>query len=106
MQRASLMLLTGARIAGEQACEWGLADRVADLAHLTAAALDLARELCANAPLAMASTRATLRRGLVDALAEATRVDASCQAALMDTRDFREGVAAVAERRPGRFTGH
>lgn len=105
MQRASSMLLTGARITGEQALDWGLADQLAPLDALDAAALALAREIAANAPLAVAATRATLRRDLIDALNAATDIEATRQAELHATEDFREGVAAVAERRPGRFVG-
>jgi len=105
MQRASWMLLSGARVGGEQAFDWGLADQLAPLDRLDDAALAVAREIAANAPLAVAATRATLRRDLIDALKAATGIEATRQAELNVTEDFREGVAAVAERRPGNFVG-
>ena len=44
-QRAALMLLTGRRIGGEQAAEWGLADVLVAPDELDAAALALAQEI-------------------------------------------------------------
>ena len=104
-QRALMMCLTGRRIRGEEAAEWGLVDRLVPAAELDGAALALAREIAAGAPLAVQSTRATMR-GDLHALVEAqTDHELAEQAWLQKTADFAEGVRAVAERRPGRFTG-
>ncbi len=102
---AELMFLTGRRVPGEQALAWGLVDELVPLERLREAALTLARELAENAPLAVQSTRATLRGDLADAIRRAAAHEAIEQAELRDTADFAEGVRAVAERRPGRFTG-
>jgi enoyl-CoA hydratase/carnithine racemase len=104
-QRAHLMLLTGRRIGGEQAFEWGLADQLAPLDGLDAAAMALAQEIATGAPLAVRSTRATLRGDLRALVERQTDHELAEQAWLQKTRDFAEGVRAVAERRPGRFTG-
>lgn len=104
-QRAALMLLTGRRVTGETAHDWGLVDQLVELDGLDEAARALAREIAENAPLAVQSTRATLRAGLVAAIRAATAIEAVRQAELRDTEDFAEGVRSVAERRPGRFTG-
>ncbi len=104
-QRAAMMLLTGRRIRGEEAERWGLVDQLVSADALEATALGLAQEIAAAAPLAVASTRHTLRgnlRGLVEA---ATDHELAEQAKLMRTEDFAEGVRAVSERRPGRFVG-
>jgi enoyl-CoA hydratase/carnithine racemase len=104
-QRALLMCLTGRRIRGEEAAEWGLVDCLVPAGDLDAAALALAHEIAAGAPLAVQSTRATMR-GDLHALVEAqTDHELAEQAWLQRTADFAEGVRAVAERRPGRFTG-
>lgn len=102
-QRALLMALTGRRIRAGQAADWGLADLLAD--DPFAAALALAHEIAAGAPLAVGSTRATMR-GDLRALVEAqTDHELAEQAWLQKTADFAEGVRAVAERRAGRFVG-
>ena len=65
-QRAQLMCLTGRRITGEQALEWGLADELAPLDKLRETAMNLAREISENAPLAVEATRATFRASLAE----------------------------------------
>lgn len=105
LQRANLMFQTGRRIKAEEALQWGLADELVPLAGLRARAHELAAEIAGNAPLAVRSTRATLRRGLAAAVKEATDHEFAEQAMLMKTADFAEGVRAVNERRAGNFTG-
>ena len=104
-QRALAMLLTGRRIGGEQAHDWGLADQLAPLTDLDSAAMALAQELAAGAPLAVQSTRATLRGDLHALVEQQTDHELAEQAWLQKTKDFAEGVTAVNERRPGRFVG-
>lgn len=104
-QRALLMNLTGRRVRGDQAAEWGLVDELVAPDALDRTALALAHEVAAGAPLAVKSTRATMR-GDLRALVEAqTDHELAEQAWLQRTEDFAEGVRAVAERRPGRFVG-
>jgi len=104
-QAASLMLLTGRRVKAGDALRYGLVDEIVPLADLRDAALTLAREIAANAPLGVVATRATLRGDLAAAVARQTEHERAEQDRLMTTADFREGVRAVAERRPGRFIG-
>ncbi|HVN27459.1 MAG TPA: enoyl-CoA hydratase/isomerase family protein [Candidatus Binataceae bacterium] len=104
-QKAALMFLTGRRINGEEALEWGLADVLAEPDKLREAATALAAEIAENAPLAILSTRATMRRGLAEAVKAQTDIEFVEQSRLMKTEDHKEGVKAVAERRPGRFVG-
>ena len=104
-QKAALMLLTGRRIGGEQAAEWGLADQLAAPDALDAAALTLAHEIAAAAPLAVQSTRATVRGDLHALVQRQTDHELAEQQRLQVTSDYAEGVRAVNERRPGLFTG-
>ena len=104
-QRANLMFLTGRRVKAEEALAWGLVDEVAPLADLLSSAQALAAEIAENAPLAVLATRKTLRQGLADAVRAQTNHEHAEQTILRATEDFAEGVRAVQERRPGRFTG-
>ena len=104
-QRANLMFMTGRRIDGETACEWGLADILTDRDSLRARAMELAQEIAENAPLAVTSVRATLREGVAEAVKRQTDHEFIEQHRLQQTEDHKEGVRAVAERRPGNFKG-
>ncbi len=105
IQRASLMFYTGRRIAGAEAVEWGLGDVLAAPDRLREEAIALATEIAECAPLAVRSTRATIRRGLADVVRAQTDHEHAEQNLLFQTEDHREGVRAVKERRPGRFNG-
>ena len=104
-QRAAMMCLTGRRIKGDEALTWGLADKLVPLSELRAAALELAQEIALAAPLAVISTRATLRAGLAEAVKHQTDHELKEQTWLRATSDFAEGVRSVNERRAGVFTG-
>ncbi len=104
-QKANLLFLTGRRINGETANEWGLADIFTDNDGVREAAIGLAREIAENAPLAVVSVREQMRAGLADAVKAATDIEGAAQFGLQKTADHREGVKAVSERRPGNFTG-
>jgi enoyl-CoA hydratase/carnithine racemase len=103
--KAELMCLTGRRVKAEDGLPWGLVDEVVPLEDLRAAALRLAQEIAENAPLAIVSTRKTLRGDLAATVRAQTDVEAAEQGWLRDTEDYKEGVRAVSERRAGNFTG-
>jgi len=104
-QRANLIFYTGRRITGEEAFAWGLGEVLTETDNVRAAAIELAKEIAENAPLAAQSTRATMRAGLAAAVKAATDNEFHEQAWLQKTEDHKEGIRAVAERRPGRFVG-
>ena len=104
-QRAALMFYTGRRIKGDEALEWGLADALAPLDRVRDAACEIAREIAASAPLAVVATRATVRGDLAERVARATDRELVEQTRLRATKDWQEGVKAMAERRPPNFVG-
>ena len=103
--KAELMFLTGRRVKAEEGLPWGLVDEVVPLEALRPAALRLAAEIAENAPLAIVSTRKTMRGDLAAAVRAQTDVEAAEQGWLRDTEDYKEGVRSVTERRPGNFVG-
>ncbi|MBL8386183.1 MAG: enoyl-CoA hydratase/isomerase family protein [Burkholderiales bacterium] len=105
MQKASLLFYTGRRIGGEEAHAIGLADVLVPAAEVRAEAVKLATEIATSAPIAVMSTRATLRRGLVDEIRNAVAHESVEQNAHYRTADFKEGVAAMAARRTPQFKG-
>jgi enoyl-CoA hydratase/carnithine racemase len=99
------MFYTGRRIDGETAHAWGLADVLTEESSIRAEALKLAAEIAENAPLAVQSVRATMRSGIAQAVKTQTDHEFIEQYRLQQTDDHKEGVRAVAERRPGNFKG-
>ena len=105
-QQATLDLLyTGRRVGGEEAHAMGLADRLASPGEAREQAHALAAQIAAAAPLAIRSIRATMRGQLADEAREAMARERVEQERLYETADWKEGLAAVTQRRPATFTG-
>jgi enoyl-CoA hydratase/carnithine racemase len=98
-QQASMLFYTGKRIGGEEAVRIGLADALVQAEEVRSSALKMAGQIALSAPLAVESTRATLRTGWADEVASANRYERELQKVQFATQDFREGVRAMAERR-------
>ncbi|WP_218508723.1 enoyl-CoA hydratase/isomerase family protein [Variovorax sp. dw_308] len=103
-QQAALLFFTGRRIDGAEAQRVGLADELVADAEVLPRALALAAEIAESSPAAVESTRASLRLGLAERIAEVNRREREIQIGQMVSADFREGVAAMAARRPANFT--
>ena len=100
---ARYMFLTGRRVDAELASRKGLLDLLVPQAEQ--GALELCAELAANAPLAVRG----MKQGLALLETGATEADHAAYLALrrasFESQDAKEGVAAVLEKRPPRFTG-
>ena len=105
VQKANLLFMTGRRIDGQTAYDWGLADIFTDNDRVREVAIELAQEIAGNAPLALISVREQLRPGLADAVKAITDIESREQYWLQRTSDHREGVQAVSEKRAGNFLG-
>lgn len=104
-QKANLLFYTGRRLTGEEAHAIGLADVLVPLADVRKAALALATEIAEGAPLAVQSTRETMRRGFADAAEAATERELTEQDWTRKTEDFKEGIKSYAEKRLGNWKG-
>lgn len=103
--RASELLLTGRLVDGREAERLGILSRAVPAADVLPEAMALAREIAAAAPLAVRATKQAIRRGQGLAVRDAARYEAHAQAETLTTEDAREGIAAMLEKRPPRFTG-
>ena len=104
-QKSLELLYTGVRLRGDEAFAIGLCDRLVSVEELRPAAVALAEEIATSAPRAVSSIRQTMRGDLAQRVRAATAHEATEQAKLFGTEDFREGVAAASERRTPRFVG-
>ena len=104
--KAALMFYTSRRVTGTDAHAMGLADVLVPQDQVRDAALKLAAEIAENAPLALVSTRATMRGDIADRVLKATEHELIEQTRLRKTDDFKEGIKATADRRVPNFAGH
>ncbi|HET7036789.1 MAG TPA: enoyl-CoA hydratase-related protein [Thermomicrobiaceae bacterium] len=103
--QAADLIFTGRTIDAGEALAIGLVERLVPAAELGSTAAALADAIRANGPLAVRAAKAALRQGQGRPLPEALALAEALRRPLDQTRDYREGLAAFAERRPPRFTG-
>jgi 2-oxoglutaroyl-CoA hydrolase len=103
--RAKEMILRGRRMRAEEALACGLVCEVVAPEGLDSAALAVAAELCQRSPLAMATLKSTLNRGMDTNLSAAMEIERKAYAMLRSTHDYREGVDSFFERRDPEYRG-
>lgn len=103
--RAAQMVLRGEPVGATAALQMGLASEVLPRDQLDQRGRELAAELSRLPPAAYAAIKQSLHRGLESSMQSEWAANLLGQALLLSTDDFREGLAAVKERRPGEFTG-
>jgi 2-(1,2-epoxy-1,2-dihydrophenyl)acetyl-CoA isomerase len=105
LTRARQMLLLGREIDGERAAEWGLVHRAVEDRELENATEEIAGELAGSATIAVGLTKWLMHRALDVDLADALSNEAFALELSARTKDFKEGLAAFAEKRPPRYRG-
>jgi enoyl-CoA hydratase/carnithine racemase len=106
--RTKELFLTGRNVDARTALAWGLVNAVVGAAELEGAALDLAGDLAANAPLSVRGNKRVIR----ELLAAQGPLDEEVERELIELReasfhseDMREGVRAFGQKRPARWKG-
>jgi enoyl-CoA hydratase/carnithine racemase len=106
--RTRELFLTARNVDARTALDWGLVNRVVGVSDLDGAALDLAQDLAANAPLSVRGNKRAIR----ELLAAERQLDPEVERELIELReasfqseDLREGVRAFGQKRPARWKG-
>jgi enoyl-CoA hydratase/carnithine racemase len=106
--RTRELFLTARNVDARTALSWGLVNQVVGVSELEGAALDLAQDVAANAPLSVRGNKRAIR----ELLAAEGQLDPEVERELIELReasfhseDMREGVRAFAQRRPARWKG-
>ncbi|RAY16316.1 enoyl-CoA hydratase/isomerase family protein [Actinomadura craniellae] len=99
------ILLTGKPITAQRAYEIGLVNRLAEPEDLMAAALELAGEILAGAPLSVRAARETVMLGTEMGRSAALQAARHASELCYNSEDAQEGPRAFAEKRAPRWTG-
>jgi 2-(1,2-epoxy-1,2-dihydrophenyl)acetyl-CoA isomerase len=103
--RAFEWLTTGRRLSAAEARDWGLVSEVVEADGLAERAQEVAELFAAMPTRAVWHTKRLLDVSESRTFAEQLELEATTQAELTTTTDFREGVAAFLEKREAAFTG-
>jgi len=103
--RARDLILTGRRVAAAEALSLGLVNRVSGEGKLIDDALETARQIASNAPIAVAAAKHAIAEGLSLPMDDALKLELSHYEKVLGTEDRLEGLRAFAEKRPPLFRG-
>jgi len=103
--KALEMALLGERLMAEDALAAGLVTRVVDDEKVLEEATVIARKLAAGPTLAIGRIRKQIAAALTATLPAALQIERDNQSASGKTEDFKESIAAFAEKRPPVFKG-
>ena len=103
--RAFEWLSTGRRLGAEEARSWGIVSEVVPDEELAERAHEVGRLFAEMPTRAVWETKRLLDAAETSSFAEQLELEATTQAELVQTPDFREGVAAFLEKREAAFTG-
>jgi len=104
-ERACELLYTGRIVDAAESLDIGLVSRVVPHDDLMSTAMDVARSIAANPPLAVQALKRGLRRALDPDWDELGAWVSSTLSDLFATEDHREGVAAFLEKREPSYVG-
>jgi methylglutaconyl-CoA hydratase len=102
---AKRWIFTGKMHTAAEARADGVAQQVVPAAGLEEAAVDLARAIAANGPVAIRLAKRAIDGGADLSLDRALALEWDCYQGVLGTQDRVEALAAFAENRPPKFTG-
>ncbi|PKM89218.1 MAG: crotonase [Firmicutes bacterium HGW-Firmicutes-12] len=103
--KAKELILTGDTIDAKEAEKIGLVNRIVDHDNLMAEAIVLANKIKKKGPIAVRLAKAAINLSSSIDLSSGMIVEKMVQAALINTQDKKEGIAAFKEKRKPNFTG-
>jgi enoyl-CoA hydratase/carnithine racemase len=101
--QVKLMALTGRRIDANEAQRVGLIQDICEPGNVMAHALELAQQICKQAPISVQLTKQLIDAGTGTNVAAVLEGMAGALAA--STVDAKEGLASFSERRPAEYQG-
>lgn len=103
--KALELILTARKITAEQAEQLGLVNKVTESDALMNDSLELAREMLANAPIALQQAKFAVRQGMNVDLNTALKIERKAYEVTIPTDDRKEALQAFSEKRKPTFQG-
>jgi enoyl-CoA hydratase/carnithine racemase len=104
-RRAKEAILSGRPFSAQQAQEWGLVNELCEPEQLMPRVLEVAREIAANAPIAVRQAKKAIHQGLQTDLTSGLLIEVQAYERMISTEDRHEGVRAFNEKRKPQFKG-
>lgn len=101
--KAKEMILTGRRVNAEAALEMGLIGKVVPAGSLPEKAKELAGEIAANSPLALAYAKAAVDLASETTLEQGLRYETAAARTTLASEDYKIGLSAFAEKQKPEF---
>jgi enoyl-CoA hydratase/carnithine racemase len=103
--KAAELLFTARTLNADEAEQLGLVSQVVPAEALRDAAMHIAGEIAANAPLAIRASKRLMRHAMTEGLEDHVQRQYLALLPLFGTKDFREGLNSYIEKRPADFQG-
>ena len=104
-RRAKELILSGKPFTAQQAYDWGMINLVCEPHELMPKALETARAIAANAPIAVRQAKKAIHQGLQTDLASGLLIEVQAYERMISTEDRHEGIRAFNEKRKPQFKG-
>ncbi len=104
-RRAKEIILTGRPFTAQEACDWGMVNRLCAPDRLLAETLETARRIADNAPISVRQAKQAIHYGLQMDLASGMMFEIEAYNRMVPTEDRREGIASFNEKRKPVFKG-
>ncbi len=102
---AKQLMFTCEHIAAQKALSIGLVNEVVSQPHLMSRALELARQIAANAPLSIRFIKQAVNQGMQVSLESGLEYERYAAAIVVSSEDRKEGMTAFVEKRQPQFRG-
>jgi enoyl-CoA hydratase/carnithine racemase len=105
MARAKELIFRARRISAQEGLEYGLFLEVLEPERLIDRAMEIAREIAANGPVALAQAKYAINKGVEVSLPVGLAIESNAYAVTIPTKDRIEGLTAFREKRKPVYTG-
>lgn len=104
-RRAKEIILTASPFSADEACEWGVVNRVFEPDEVLEKTLEAAQKIATNAPLSIRQAKHSIHYGLQMDLNSGMMFELEAYQRMVHSQDRKEGILAFNEKRKPNFKG-